>query len=207
MKPDTLERACIIDATYFGNIPLARSIEIIKSQTEALVAQPGNLTNIRSQAGDLLFAIVSLARNQGWELDSLLVDTITKIDERRSSRHYYEAHITIEPVFDDREGLLREVCQFYQFHVATLLLQKRKADTPERSATDSFATGRGTRYTDIEMRMLSLVKHLREEGFQVWRYKIESILLDSRFDDSKFPLDREQLPTKERDPRAPADGA
>lgn len=34
---------------------------------------PGNTkTNVYDQAGDLLFALVSLARNQGWSLERLL---------------------------------------------------------------------------------------------------------------------------------------
>jgi len=51
------------------------------------------------------------------------------------------------------------------------------------------------------------VDRLAKEGFKVWRYKIESTLLDSRYDDSKRPLNKAELPEKEANPKPPADGA
>lgn len=118
--------------------------------------------------------------------------------------NYYEAHVTIEPVFEDRLDSFKEICKCFGFHVAILLLKKRKEDLPERSAEDSFCTGRSYSYQDIEYRMLSLIKILGESGFKVWRYKIEITLIDSRYDDSKLRLDKEFLPEKEVNPRLPA---
>lgn len=206
LPDETVTRTAELDEKYFGDVTLERSVEVINSQAQSML--PGSTkTNVYEQAGDLLFALVSLARNQNWNLERLLQDATNKVERRRSSRHYYEAHVTVEPVFEERLEQFKIICRDYKFHVASLLMQKRKSDTEERSKNDSFCTGRGISYTDIEKRMLALVDRLGKEGFKVWRYKIESTLLDSRYDDTKFPLDKRELPEKESNPRAPADGA
>lgn len=92
----------------------------------------------------------------------------------------YEAHVTIEPVFGSRFDLFERVCKYFQFKPAELLLQKSREDTPERSSKDSFCTGHGTDYGQLLCRVELLVHSLKVEGFQVWRYKIEGILLDVR---------------------------
>jgi NTP pyrophosphatase (non-canonical NTP hydrolase) len=203
---ELIEKAKELDQKYFGTVSLERSVEVINSQANSML-QGSIKSNVYEQAGDLLFAIISLSRNQNWNLERLLSDAINKLEKRRDSRHYYEAHVTIEPVFEDRLELFKTVCQDYKFRVATLLMQKRKEDTEERSKNDSFCTGRGISYTDIKTRMLGLISRLEKEGFKVWRYKIESTLLDSRYDDGEHPLNKEDLPQKELNPKAPADGA
>lgn len=206
LSEEVVGKAITLDEQYFGDVTLERSVEVINSQAESML--PGSTkTNVYEQAGDLLFAIVSLARNQNWNMERLLQDAINKVERRRDARHYYEAHVTVEPVFEDRLELFKVICHDYKFRVASLLMQKRKGDTEERSKNDSFCTGRGISYTDTKRRMLALVARLEKEGFKVWRYKIESTLMDSRYDDSDHPLDKENLPEKERDPRPPADGA
>jgi NTP pyrophosphatase (non-canonical NTP hydrolase) len=206
LTEEVTNKAAELDEKYFGDVSLERSVEVINSQAESML--PGSTkTNVYEQAGDLLFALVSLCRNQNWNMERLLQDAVNKVEKRRSTRHYYEAHVTIEPVFEERLAHFKEVCHDYKFHVANLLMQKRKNDTEERSKNDSFCTGRGISYTDIKTRMLALVNRLEKEGFKVWRYKIESTLLDSRYDDAERPLDKAALPEKERDPRPPADGA
>lgn len=42
--------------------------------------------------------------------------------------------------------------------------------------------------------MLRLLQDLTTEGFQVWRYKIEDALLDSRHDDMLFRLNVKREP-------------
>lgn len=206
LTDESARRAAELDEKYFGDVTLERSVEVINVQAESML--PGSTkTNVYEQAGDLLFALVSLARNQNWNLERLLQDATNKVERRRSSRHYYEAHVTVEPVFEERLELFKVICHDYKFRVANLLMQKRKGDTEERSKNDSFCTGRGISYTDIEKRMLKLVDRLAKEGFKVWRYKIESTLLDSRYDDSKRPLNKAELPEKEANPKPPADGA
>ena len=206
LSNESVQQASELDENYFGSVTLDRSVEVINSQAESMLPG-GNKTNTYEQAGDLLFALISLARNQGWSLERMLQDATLKVAKRRSSRHYYEAHVTVEPVFDQDLERFKTICHDYKFRVATLLMQKRKEDTEERSKNDSFCTGRGISFTDIEKRMLALVQRLQKEGFTVWRYKIESTLIDSRYDDSKLTLDKESLPEKEKDPKAPAEGA
>ncbi len=113
---------------------------------------------------------------------------------------YYEAHVTIEPVFDDKLDKFIAICKTHKFYVATLLMQKRKEDTEERSKYDSFCTSHGQDHNELKQRMFSLLDDLKE-SFQVWRYKIEIISLDSRYNDGEYPLDKSKCPEKERNPR------
>ena len=101
---------------------------------------------------------------------------------------YLEAHITVEPMFDERFTQFRQLCEKFGFKAADLFLQKRLADTPERSSKDAFCTGRGTSIEELEHRMVGLMACLQLNGFKIWRYKIESVVLDSRKDDSRFTL-------------------
>ena len=94
--------------------------------------------------------------------------------------HSFEAHITIEPVFGDRFDKFEKCCLPYKFRPAELLLQKQRDITPERSNKDSFCTGHSKYYADILDRTQRLVADLKLEGFQVWRHKIEGIVLDIR---------------------------
>lgn len=114
---------------------------------------------------------------------------------------YYEAHVTVEPVFDDKLVNFITICKEHRFHVATLLMQKRKEDTEERSKYDSFCTSHGQNQEELKERMFSLLDDLKKESYQVWRYKIEIISLDSRYNDGEYPLDKENCPEKERNPR------
>lgn len=97
---------------------------------------------------------------------------------------YYESHITIEPVFDDKLELASNIAIKYKFKVASLLMQKRKEDSPERSKNDTFMTSHDSSYEAIKDRMTYLIVELQANGFIVWRYKIEDVKLDSRIDDS-----------------------
>ncbi len=93
---------------------------------------------------------------------------------------YYESHITIEPVFDEKLNRFSELCLKYKFKAADLLLQKRKTDTPSRSSKDSFCTARGIDYEELKTRMENLATNLKKENYQVWRQKIEAVLYDVR---------------------------
>lgn len=99
------------------------------------------------------------------------------------ARCYYEAHVTIAPVFDEvREGAA-VTAQQYGFKLAKLLMQKRAVDAPERSKFDTFMTSHDRNLEDITKRTQDLVSALKAAGFSVWRYKIEDILVDSRLAD------------------------
>lgn len=95
----------------------------------------------------------------------------------------FESHITVEPVFDDRLDLFNELCKRHGFQVARLLLQKRKESSPTRSDKDSFCTGRDVDVEALIERMKSLIHDLSSNGFIIWRYKIEQIIVDSKQND------------------------
>ena len=95
---------------------------------------------------------------------------------------YFECHITIEPVFAEQLLLFQEICGEYGFRVADLFMQRDREDTPERSSKDTFCTGRDKDYRGIEVRMHRLVAQLRDHDFDVWRQKIEAVVLDERLE-------------------------
>lgn len=95
---------------------------------------------------------------------------------------YFECHVTVEPVYGERLERLKAIAAEpgIKFRVADLLMRKRMEDTPERSSFDTFCTGRDVIYINLEERMCNLVEALFDDGFAVWRYKIENTLLDVR---------------------------
>lgn len=95
---------------------------------------------------------------------------------------YYESHVTIEPVFDERLAQMKELARANGFRVAELMMKKRKEDTPERSSYDTFCTGHSKDFADLESRMNTLVSAITAAGFAVWRRKIEAVLIDSKYD-------------------------
>ncbi len=103
--------------------------------------------------------------------------------ENPTTRLYFEAHVTVEPVFDGRLQELAEIAFEHRFKVADLLMQKRKVDSPDRSRFDTFCTSRSKDFEDIKTRTGQLVFDLQDKGFAVWRYKIEDTLVDSNASD------------------------
>lgn len=93
---------------------------------------------------------------------------------------YYECHVTVEPVFEDRLEQLNTIAKKHGFRVANLLMQRRAKETPLRSDKDSFCTGRDLSFTQLETNMNRFVNELVEARFQVWRQKIEAVLIDVR---------------------------
>lgn len=93
---------------------------------------------------------------------------------------YYESHITIEPVFGERLERFIHLAKQHRFRVAKLLMQKDREATAERSDKDSFCTGHDLSFDALQERMDELGQDLRKENFQVWRVKIEAVLLDRR---------------------------
>lgn len=93
---------------------------------------------------------------------------------------YYESHITVEPVFNERLAEMKAICEPFRFRVADLLMKKRPEDTATRSAFDTFCTGRGQSGVELSARMTGLVRQLEASGFTVWRYKLEAALIDTK---------------------------
>lgn len=100
-----------------------------------------------------------------------------------TTEYYFESHITIEPVFDDRLILASTIAKEYGFKIADLLMKKRIEDTEKRSQYDTFMSSRDKSYDILNNRMLDLILKLKELGFVIWRYKIENILCDSKYKD------------------------
>lgn len=94
---------------------------------------------------------------------------------------YYECHVTIEPILDEAKlQRIKLLAREHQFKVADLLMVKRPTDTPQRSSKDTFMTGHSDEYHLLENRMKGLIRCIKSEGIKVWRYKIETVPLDSR---------------------------
>ncbi len=151
---------------------------LVDDITSTLYAQPGDQSNIA--VGDKLgdATVTSIERQR--DPLKILADLRGSSDE---ATLYYEAHITIEPVFDKRRELAAQMAVNGGFRLADLLMKKRESDTEERSSKDTFMTGHSKSYTNIATRTLMMVKQLKAAGFKVWRYKIEDTLMDSRSHD------------------------
>lgn len=103
---------------------------------------------------------------------------------RTTTDLYFEAHVTIEPVLEGlAAGHLKFLVEKWKFKVADLLMQKRNEDTPERSKFDTFCSSRDKNYGRILSRTIGLIEDLKENGFKVWRYKIENTVVDSKTED------------------------
>jgi hypothetical protein len=109
------------------------------------------------------------------------------------AKHYYESHVTIEPVFEDKLEEVKRISFECNFKVANLLFKKRETDTEERSTHDTFTTGHSKYYEDIVERTKRLVVSLQHAGYTVWRYKIEDTMMDSRIDDEFNLLNRVEM--------------
>lgn len=100
---------------------------------------------------------------------------------------YYEAHVTLEPVFDRKAEDLQEIAQRHGFRVAELLLQRRAVETATRSTKDAFTTRRGADYTILRDEAEAFAMDLTEHGLVVWRVKVEAALYDKRRNAAEQP--------------------
>lgn len=107
-----------------------------------------------------------------------------KVSTMSSPPIYYECHVTIEPVFDERRDLAEAIAEKYGFRLAKLLMQRNRNETPERSDKDTFMTATAKPTPEglelLSMQMGVMMVELEQQGFQVWRYKIEAALIDVR---------------------------
>lgn len=104
-----------------------------------------------------------------------------EIKDRLETDLYFESHITVEPVFDERLEELKKIAAKYEFRIAELLMKKRASDSEFRSRYDTFCTGNSKDYKQLEHRMYAFEDEAQAKGFQIWRHKIENTLLDERF--------------------------
>lgn len=107
-------------------------------------------------------------------------------------RLYYEAHITIDPVFDDRRVEAANTAKALEFRLANLIMRKHEADAETPSQDDTFMTGHSKDLEDLARRTRELCDRLQKRGYRVRRYKIEDTVLDSRaYDDFEVLRDYE----------------
>lgn len=100
------------------------------------------------------------------------------------AKHYFECHITIEPLALYNIILLRREVAQYGFRVADLYMAKREEDTEQRSKYDTFMTARNKSYFVLKQNMTACIKYLETAaGIKVWRYKIEDTICDSKIED------------------------
>ncbi len=95
---------------------------------------------------------------------------------------YWECHVTISPVLDQsRLNLLNNICDFYKFKLAKLVMIK--GDSESLSKRDSFMTSHAPsdKLDDLKSRMNLMCKELELNSFEVWRFKIEGIILDTKY--------------------------
>lgn len=103
----------------------------------------------------------------------------------RTTKHYYESHVTIDPVFGARRALLADIARNYEFRIAPLFMRKSQADIEGQPHNDdAFMTGHSVNDKDITDRTSELVHALRTHNFAVRRYKIEETMCDSRTEDT-----------------------
>jgi len=94
------------------------------------------------------------------------------------AKHYFEAHVTIDPVVGADRDNVEEIAHCNQFKLARLLMARGLPST-----LDTFMTGHATQLDLLTLRLRSLVASLRASGYKVRRYKIEDTVLDSRVAD------------------------
>lgn len=92
------------------------------------------------------------------------------------SKLYYEVHVTIEPVEQDKYVLFEKLAAAQGFWCSEWALKKE-------NGYNFFATTRSKSYDGAYSRMYHLITSLAVRGFKVLRYKIEDTVLDSKIED------------------------
>lgn len=92
---------------------------------------------------------------------------------------YLEAHVTISPVFDGERERCQKIAVVHGFKLAHLVMLKERGNG-QPSQRDTFMTGHGKNIDELAARTRALVHLLASSGLKVWRYKIESCVIDSR---------------------------
>lgn len=105
-----------------------------------------------------------------------------RLGNEKRKMQKFEAHVTVEPLFNERRKQFEEICGRHGYKAANLVMIKKEgAATP--SNRDTFCTGYGDAVSDMKFVLRKFVPELRKAGIKVWRYKIEAIIVDSKFKD------------------------
>lgn len=105
---------------------------------------------------------------------------------------YFESHVTVDPVVGARLDQLKLTANRHDFKVAELLMVKNELPSDK----DCFMSARGPDFECLKNDMHKLLLELDFLGFKPKRYKIEEVILDSRFNDLFHMLPTQQ--NKER---------
>lgn len=97
-----------------------------------------------------------------------------------TSWHYYEAHVTWDPVSGAGLTAAEAVCRRLGAKIADLVLLRGGA----KHDGDMFTTIRSSDMADAIGRMQSLIADLSGLGMKLRRYKLEYTLMDSRHHDA-----------------------
>lgn len=92
--------------------------------------------------------------------------------------HYYEAHIELAPINQADMKLLEDDLRELQFDLVDLVAIRREDDL------NLITTYHSTKLPELKEVVRGAVKRLKQWGYTVKRYKIESTVLDSKHDDS-----------------------
>jgi hypothetical protein len=91
----------------------------------------------------------------------------------------FECHVTTAPpISEESHNNLVDICNAYNFRIARLYMK-----TGSPSTKDAFMTFKSDDYGKTYANMVGLIDTLNKCGFDVWRYKIEKILFDSKIGD------------------------
>jgi len=100
---------------------------------------------------------------------------------------YYEAHVTIDPVFGEQRENAMLIAERHGFRLAELIMRKNLDDDAHMAKDDTFMTGRSRDLAYLTVNLQRLVKDMQDEGYSVRRYKIEDCIVDSQLmDDFRF---------------------
>lgn len=99
----------------------------------------------------------------------------------------YEIHITISPVFGDRRKRAEEIAQHSGFKLAKLVMIKENL-VEEESKRDTFMTGYRNTEREASSAVSEICRELMSNGFIVERYKVEHILIDSKYKGDELSL-------------------
>jgi len=87
---------------------------------------------------------------------------------------YFEAHITIEPIPQEKVSALKALCKRYEFRLADFILLHGDKEPK------AFCTTRDRLWSTINKKVHEFKTTLGQEGYKVLRYKIENTLVDVR---------------------------
>jgi hypothetical protein len=95
--------------------------------------------------------------------------------------HYYEAHVNLGEMDTIHKVALPEVLNNLDFKTTDIV--NLPIEGLEQEDFDTIITTKSDKLEDIKNKVYLAVVGLTELGYKVNRYKIESTIIDSKFDD------------------------